>query len=511
MSKSVGAPVAVPEIERKYTASGAQDLPALGHLTGVAGEPVHDSIQLSATYFDTADYRLLAEKITLRKREGGDDAGWHLKLPQGQDTRTEFQVPPDGGTDVPAQLSSLIRAIVRGSDLVPIALIITDRERTRLYDDDGALLAEVVADTVIACRADGSGESTWQEVEVEQAAGGRELADAIETVLIGAGLTRSASPSKLVQALGSSVTPFQRPRPITRNTSNPRILLRNYLVEQLATLISADLGTRRGNAEAVHDFRVAARRLRSAVTSYASTSATTEGLVADLRWIAGKFGDARDVDVQWTRIVKLLVDIDDMPERETVRARVDEYFSARADVATDTALRALESERYTALLDHLDEYIRALDDSAETPRRSAKAAAGELSRTLRHLAHRVGKRVDRVSQADSRAQRDERMHRARKGAKRMRYAIEVMQPAARRRTARALKHFENFQDVLGEHQDSAVAQHHLLAMAAEQEHSSLSSFGLGMAYRRECEITDRQATLLERSWKEAVKSASPLW
>lgn len=93
MSKTAVVPEAVREIERKYEAPAEQEVPALGGLPGVVGEPVHDSIQLSATYFDTADYRLLAEKITLRKREGGDDAGWHMKLPAGQDARTEIQLP----------------------------------------------------------------------------------------------------------------------------------------------------------------------------------------------------------------------------------------------------------------------------------------------------------------------------------------------------------------------------------------------------------------------------------
>ena len=511
MSKTAVVPEAVREIERKYEAPAEQEVPALGGLPGVVGEPVHDSIQLSATYFDTTDYRLLAEKITLRKREGGDDAGWHMKLPAGEDTRTEIQLPPDESTDVPSPLASLIRAVIRGHDLVPVALIITDRERTRLNGENGVLLAEVVSDTVIACKADGSGESTWQEVEVEQGAGGQALADAIESVLLDAGLERSASPSKLKRALGTSVTPYVGHEVTTGKASNPRILLRNYLIEQLRALVAADLGTRRSDDEAVHDFRVAARRIRSALQSYAGHSPKTDDLITDLRWIGGKFGDARDVEVQWERLVERLGEIDEMPEREAVRARIDEYFSARGETAQETALEALDSERYTTLLDRLDEYVGDLEFDTAAHRVGKKASARELAHTLRHLAHKVGKRVDHVFDADTRTERDERMHRARKGAKRMKYAIEVMEPVSKSRAKRALKHFSHFQDVLGEHQDSVVAQHHLLEIAAEQEHTSLTSFGLGMAYRRELEIADGQSTLLRKTWKEAVKSASSLW
>lgn len=233
------------------------------------------------------------------------------------------------------------------------------------------LLAEVVSDTVIACKADGSGESTWQEVEVEQGAGGQELADAIESVLLDAGLERSASPSKLKRALGTSVTPYAGHEVTSGKASNPRILLRNYLIEQLRALVAADLGTRRADDEAVHDFRVAARRIRSALQSYAGHSPKTDDLITDLRWIGGKFGDARDVEVQWERLVERLGEIDEMPEREAVRARIDEFFSARGETAQETALEALDSERYTTLLDRLDEYV-ATSNSTPPPTASER-------------------------------------------------------------------------------------------------------------------------------------------
>ncbi|NMD60942.1 UNVERIFIED_ORG: inorganic triphosphatase YgiF [Nocardia globerula] len=510
MSKTDAVPGAVQEVERKYEAPAEQEVPALDNLPGVAGAPVHDSIQLSATYFDTADYRLLAEKITLRKREGGDDAGWHMKLPGAGDARTEIQLPPDDGTVVPEALSTLVRAIIRGNDLVPVALIITDRERTRLNDADDTLLAEVVSDTVIACKADGSGESTWQEVEVEQGAGGQPLADAIETLLFGAGLERSESPSKLKRALGTSVTPHSAPEATTTKSPTPRILLRNYLIEQIRALTDADLGTRRRSEEAVHDFRVAARRIRSALQSYAGQSPRTDALVDDLRWLGGKFGDARDVEVQWQRLVDRLGEID-MPEQEAVRARIDEYFSARAETAQGIALDTLNSERYLTLLENLDAYVVDLEFDAIGRRTDKKISSKELANTLQHLSHKVGKRVDKVAEATSRADRDEKIHRARKGAKRMKYAIEVMKPSNKHRAKRALKHFNHFQDVLGEHQDSVVAGHHLLEMASEHEHTSLTSFSLGMVYRRELDIADEQAALLEKTWKEAAKSSATLW
>lgn len=82
------------EVERKFDADPGVPLPDLTELSdivGSVGEPAE--IRLDATYFDTADVRLTGSGITLRRRTGGDDAGWHLKLPAGRDERTEVRRP----------------------------------------------------------------------------------------------------------------------------------------------------------------------------------------------------------------------------------------------------------------------------------------------------------------------------------------------------------------------------------------------------------------------------------
>src|SRR5665647_2760975 len=111
------------------------------------GEAVES--QLDATYFDTADARLARHHITLRRRTGGDDAGWHLKLPAGQDERTEVRRPLGRATrTVPVALVREVRAIVRDRRLVPIAVLHTVRIERRLLDGDGNTLATIADDTV---------------------------------------------------------------------------------------------------------------------------------------------------------------------------------------------------------------------------------------------------------------------------------------------------------------------------------------------------------------------------
>lgn len=518
MTTSAARPDSVREVERKYSATPDQALPSLSGLPGIAGEPVQELLQLSAQYYDTDDFRLVRAGITLRKRTGGDDAGWHLKLPSGQDTRTELRFPLTTGDDSPPpELGRLVRGVTRGRPLSLIALINTTRHRQRLCDEAGALQAEVVADSVTAILAAGSQERSWNEIEVEQADGGRKLADAIESRLFGAGIQRSDSPSKLRHALEGAVAFPDADVTLSRKTRDPGEFLRQYLQQEIHHLALSDVAVRRDESEAIHDMRKASRRARSALQTYAAGLGLSERalpLIADLRWLGQRLSKARDIEVQWERIVGRLAASPAMPQQEAVYARVNEYFSEQTEAARDSAITTLDSDRYLALLTSLDQFVEGLAAGSPRERRAAGVSATEttdLSRTLQDLAAKVAKRVRKVHGASSRSERDELMHRARKGAKRMRYAMEVIRPLAPKKAARALDRFDNFQDVLGEFQDSVVAREHLLNMISAHDHAADSSFGLGIMYQQEIQIGDDQAGLLEQEWKKASKAARKLW
>jgi len=193
------------EVERKFDADPGAPLPDLSGATGTVSEAVES--QLDATYFDTADAQLARHRITLRRRTGGDDAGWHLKLPSGHDERTEVRLPLGRSTrTVPEALTREVSAIVRDRPLVPIAVLHTTRIERRLLDADGNALASVADDTVRGQRlTEGEGSievSTWREVEVELLDGDRAFLDAVSSRLLAAGLTPSGSTSKLARVLG---------------------------------------------------------------------------------------------------------------------------------------------------------------------------------------------------------------------------------------------------------------------------------------------------------------------
>ena len=132
--------------------------------------------QLDAVYFDTPGHDLAAHRITLRRRTGGPDAGWHLKLPAGPDARTEVRAPLGDETDadaVPDELLDVVLAIVRDRPVGPVARITTIRNVDVLYGADGAALAEFCDDQVTASAGPDGDEQRWREWELELAEGVR--------------------------------------------------------------------------------------------------------------------------------------------------------------------------------------------------------------------------------------------------------------------------------------------------------------------------------------------------
>jgi inorganic triphosphatase YgiF len=260
--------VNVNETEIKYDAPPGAALPRLGDLPQVARISGPDEEQLEAEYYDTDDLRLIHAGITVRRRRGGDDAGWHLKLPLGAATRREIQLPPGRtGRQVPGELAELIRVHTRGEPLRPVARITTKRQRLTLLDQAGESLAEVMADDVSAqTLGDTTTVSGWHEVEVELTGGSRQLLKAAGKLLRRDGLRPAGRPAKLERALEGQLPEPARQVPLTSSSPAGQVVLA-YLQTHAEALKSLDPMVRRDEPDAVHQMRVATRRVRSTLRS----------------------------------------------------------------------------------------------------------------------------------------------------------------------------------------------------------------------------------------------------
>src|ERR1700729_1526191 len=150
------------EIEQKFDVPAGFEVPSLTG-PGVASMTPPDVLHLSATYFDTAGLRLATAHITLRRRSGGTDPGWHIKLPVSTDTRRELHFPLDlAEYEAPAPVAAEVARWTGGEPLRPVAGGGPRRTVRRLVDQSGQALAEIADDAVTGSRPDPADPAQWR-------------------------------------------------------------------------------------------------------------------------------------------------------------------------------------------------------------------------------------------------------------------------------------------------------------------------------------------------------------
>ena len=493
------------EVERKFDADPAMSLPDLTD-EAVSVDEATES-QLDATYFDTADARLARHHITLRRRTGGDDAGWHLKLPAGKDERTEVRLPLGRATrTVPAALAGEVAAIVRDRPLVPIATLHTTRIERRLLDADGNALAAIADDTVRGQRLNDAAaeESTWREVEVELRGGDKAFLEAVSDRLRAAGLTPSGSRSKLARVLGDfAAAPTAVPDALSGARRAPAgAVVLAYLQEHVDRLVTCDHGVRSDGPGAVHDMRVATRRLRSTLATYRPLldREQTDPVRAELKWLGEALGRPRDAEVLHKRMLDLVAAQPDEPDLGLVGARIGSELDARHRRALVNLQKVLDGDRYVRLLNTLDDLLAHPPLTA----RAAMPARNQLPALVGHVARRVDRAARAAADERTPQARNQGLHEVRKCAKRARYAAESAIPVAGKPARKLATRMESLQDVLGEHQDSVTAQALLLQLTMTDHLSAENGFAFGLLYAQE----RARAKDARRAYKQALRKAS---
>src|SRR6478736_2611405 len=248
-------------------------------------------------------------------------------------------------------------------------------------------------------------------------------------------------------------------------------LLSEHLREQREALATAEAAVRAGEPEGVHDLRVAMRRIRSALASFHALvdPAVTEPLRDELRWAAGRLGEARDAEVVQDLVDTLLDDIGPagltgLDEAVTgLRARLHLDATAATEVIDET----LGSSRYAAAIALLDSVVThpPFTDDAE---RGAK----KVVRTV-----------------------------LRKAAKRLRYAAEAVAPVTGSTVGLVAERAADVQGLLGEHHDAVVTRATLRHLAIDEDAGVAAAFLLGHLDADE----QRAAEHLERRGGKALR------
>ena len=442
---------AASEHELKFSPGPLFEVPDLNTIPGVCAD-APEEIRLQAVYFDTDDFRLARAGASLRHR---DAEGWTVKLPVAHDTssltRTEHQVSGEAGDDPPEAAVDLVRALVRSAPLVPVARLNTVRNKI-----DGRRTGELVDDEVslldgvrLAAR--------FRELEVE-------LEPSVSTTFISAliGRLRAAgagSPDpvpKIVRALGPRAAEppdLTEPRELDF-ASTPEEVVQVAIANGTLRLVANDPVVRLGeDPEGVHQARVATRRLRSDLRTFRSVldEEWSEPLRDELKWLGALLGAVRDTEVLLERLEERVdglptTDVDE--GKQLLQLLTDRRAFERAEL-----LDAMRSDRYLALLDALVAASRAPRFAGEVDEDDDDEDV-ELADFVRKPWRKLKKSVHGLGDEPS----DHELHRVRIHAKRARYAAEAVAAALGKKPRRFARNVADLQDVLGEHQDSVVAE-----------------------------------------------------
>ncbi|MFE2738253.1 CHAD domain-containing protein [Streptomyces sp. NPDC059349] len=494
------------ETERKYEVPSSSDtswLPPLDRVEGVTSVVDRSLEELDAVYYDTDDLRLSGSSAILRRRTGGSDAGWHLKLPLPGDSREEVQAALTDA--VPDALRDLALSRTRGAELTPLVRIRSSRQVRELVDAEGAVLAELSIDAVRAepLRAQGRS-AAWREMEVELAEDADPaLLDAVEKRLREHGIARAQSSSKLARALDEMAPVRAGERneaaDLAQGSAGEQVLA--YVREQIRVLIALDPAVRRDRPDSVHRLRVACRRLRSCLRSYRSVldREVTDAIRGDLKWLAGELGAERDQEVLMKRLTRGVKALPKELLLGPVSARLQVWNVARGSESHQRSLGALGSRRYLALLDSL----AALGQQPPLRAKAGKAADKVMAKAVLKEFDRLAQRMAPALDLPPGPERDVALHQARKAAKKVRYAAEAARPTLGKPAKRLGKRVKAGQKVLGDHQDSVVARGTIRELAVAAQTSSEAGFTWGVLYGGEQAVAHTREQELLTVWERA--------
>lgn len=471
------------EIERKLRLPEGSEVRDMVGALEVGATQLHE---LQAVYFDTPRLTLARAGITLRRRTGGSDQGWHLKLPRTGDARQEVHAPLAQAVSplqVPAELRGRVTKVIKWEPLVPVARLHTRRAETELRAD-GRTVAVLCQDQVTATHA--GQRRSWTEAEVEvtgsdDPAAGQAQLETICQVLLDHGAEALPATSKLVQALGNALEAPERQHVSAAD------VLGAYIAEQVGVVQGREAGARIDAPEAVHKMRVATRRLRSTLRTFRDLldAERTEPLRAEIGVLAAALGGPRDAEVLKARLAGALKQLPREAVMGPVKHRVRTELGSRHDEALADLVSYLDSERYHTLLDQL---VALVTDPPFLPAADAPAEQ-VLPDLLERGTRRVTRLWDKAHEASGRRQL-ELAHEARKKAKAARYAFEAVAHDLGQGDA-AAQAWTDVTEALGVAQDTVVARARLRELAAVAAEHDEPTFTYGVLWQQELAEQDR--------------------
>lgn len=452
--------------EREWQFAALDVRPVARWLEGanIPGYTVDDAgtKDMTDTYYDTADWRLQRAGFTCRVREKPDGSEVTLKTmaeaPGGLRQRQERNQATTG-REVDAILAAegavtrAIKLVVGRHDLIALFTLRQRRRLFRLADETGELGEISLDDTTIPVGVeDAPVKLTRVEVEVSDVDRARRFVD---VMVAATGLTPAPMGKFQAALLATGMRVSQPQDDLGSSAIEDRMTAGQtafaVLRKHFAVFLANEGGTRLGeDIEALHDMRVAARRLRAAMSLFrAYLPLRMESLRLELGWVAGALGAVRDLDVQLERMAEWRSGFD--PERAHALDAVEAILSVRREHARARMLTVLNSRRYEMMTERFAATLRRGPARSFAPGRTPILGVGP------DLIERRYRRVRKQAQAIGHHSPPGAYHQLRIDGKKLRYALEFVGPIYGKPALEFAQRVAALQDVLGLHQDAYVA------------------------------------------------------
>ncbi len=469
------------------------------------------SVQLHATYWDTAGLALAGWGHTLRSRKAtdGSEQGWTLKLAGDGDggevdlaVRREINLGDQADTPPVAALD-IVRGIVGHTPIIPVAVINTVRNRRRLRHLTSGTMIEVDDDTVTSQVAGAAGPS-FREIEVEVLDGDTVVLKRAAKLLRQAGAAMPDPTPKLLRVLAEQhptpVLPVRRERP-----STVADLVRGAIADGTRQLLIHDPAIRLGaGIEDIHKARVATRRLRSDLQTLGPLcdEFRGEGHRRELAWLATMLGHVRDSDVLGLTLTAKIEEMSNL-DPAAVTALQDRLGKQRHSHLA-VLLDVMRSSRYHGLISDLNRLAH------EPPLRHGVDPETPVERLAQRLTARAFTRLERRIERLGEKPPVAALHDVRKAAKRARYAAELMTPLSQGRTHTLGRRLAKLQDQLGTTQDTIT----MLAWLSELPINTMDgseAFAAGAFAQAFSQDIGDTPTNWRRAWAKASRPKHLRW
>jgi inorganic triphosphatase YgiF len=495
-------------------------------LLALAEGPASRQQLLQSVYYDTPDLALWRKGLVLRVRAAGRRRSVGVKtrgvVRGGLVVREEVEGPLAGAALDPRRVSRaallasiaeprLRRALEQAASGQRLAPRVETRfQRRTLRLRLGAATIELALDQG-EVRA-GRSRLPIHELELELLSGHSHALFDLALRLAGDFELRPASLGKaergFARLLGAGPSASRAAPVVLGPASSLDDTVRSVLGECMRHLTANQLAAERSeDPEGVHQMRVGARRLRSALRLFDAwlPVRAAQAFAEELRWLGRELGRARDLDVFALELLGPLAR--SRPEDAGLAALSAATESARAEAhaAVRTALR---SQRYVL-------FVLRLGRSVEgTPLRRGQLAVlhAPARRAIRPLLYLRAEHLEGLAERlDQLSARE--LHRLRIRTKRLRYAIELVGPLfGEKEAARSARRLAELQDALGHLNDLANAEALLtqlrdrLGPAASAATARAEGFVLGYAARSVSAGRDA----LAEAWRRATRQR-PFW